>query len=110
MLVSFDGAKTDHERKYVSLPTTEKDSKAQKAIVCMDMNTMGIITEAAAIELQGQTGAPIMAFNAMLIEEALKFIMCSDDGNIEVYYNGALSALVMKSGRLYAAVLPVILQ
>ena len=73
------------------------------------MNTMGIITEAAAIELRGQAGAPIMAFNARLIEEAPKFVMCSDTGNIEVHYNGNLSALVMRSGRLYAAVLPVIL-
>ena len=106
LLVSIDGAKTDHHRKFVSLPATEKDCKWHEAIVCVDMNKMGIITEATALELRGQAGDPIMAFNARLIEEALKFLMCSDDGNIELFHNGNLSGLIMRSGRLYAMVLP----
>ena len=33
--------------------------------------------------------------------------MCSDGNYIEIYHSGNLSPLVMKSGRLYASVLPV---
>ena len=48
-----------------------------------------------------------MAFNVRFIEEALKFIMCSDAEDIEIHHNGNLSGLVFKSGRLYALVLSV---
>ena len=48
-----------------------------------------------------------MAFNVRFIEEALKFTMCSDDENIEIYYNDEFDKLTMKSGRLYSMVLPV---
>jgi len=108
LLVSLDGVKTDHERKYFSLPAEDKD-KTPKAIVCVDMNTMGIITEtmAAAADLKWRPDTPIMAFNPRLIEDALKFIMCSDHENIEVYFNGNLDPLIFKSGRLYALVLPL---
>ena len=104
LLVSIDGAKTDLQRKYVSLPTTEKDSKPHEAIICMDMNKMGIITEATS---WGKANEPTMAFNPRFIEEAIKFVMCSDDENMEVYYNGSFNGLIIKSGRLYAMVLPV---
>jgi AraC-like DNA-binding protein len=107
LLVSFDGAKTDFKRKFVSLSSAGKNTTPQDAIVCIDVNTMSIITEATALELKGQANKPVMAFNVRYIEEALKFILCSDDGNIEIYYNENLSPLIIKSGRLYATVLPV---
>ena len=107
LLVSLDGAKTDYQRKYLSFSTTEKDSARQEAIVCIDMNKMGIITESTAAALQRQAREPIMAFNVKLIEETLKFIMCSSSENIEIHFNGNLSGLVIKSGRLYAMIFPV---
>ena len=107
LLVSFDGAKTNFKREFVSLPSDGKNTTLQDAIVCIDVNTMSIITEATALELKGQANKPVMSFNVRYIEEALKFILCSDDGNIEIYYNKNLSPLIIKSGRLYALVLPV---
>jgi len=71
------------------------------------MDTMGILTETTAAQLEERANDSIIGFNAKFIEEAFKFIMCSNDGNIEVFYNGNLSALIIKSGRLYALVLPV---
>ena len=82
-----------------SLPST-KFNQPQEALVCLDMNTLGIITQSDAYE-------PAMAFNVRYIEETLKFCMCSDDGTIEIFYTGNLNPLIIKSGRLYAAVLPV---
>jgi len=72
----------------------------QEAIVCLDMDTLGIIAPSKERE-------PAMAFRVRYIEEALKFCMCSDDEAIEIFYAGNLNPLIMKSGRLYAAVLPV---
>ena len=106
LLVSFDGARTDHKRNFVSLPTA---NPAQAAIVCLDMNQLSIITEAASLE-RIEAKEPVMAFNVSYIEDALKFCMCSCDETIEMYYNGNLSPLLMKSGRLYAAVFPVLLR
>jgi len=84
-----------------SLPAASFPSpKPNEKIVCLDMNTLAIITQGEAHELA-------MAFNISYIEEVLKFCMCSGDEIIEVYYNGSLSPLIIKSGRLYAAILPV---
>jgi len=48
-----------------------------------------------------------MHFNIGVIENALKFVMYSDDNSIEIIYDGDYKQLVLKSGRLYAAVMPV---
>jgi AraC-like DNA-binding protein len=45
MLVSMDGAKTDHKRKCIVLPKSEQDFQTPEAIVCLDMHSMGMITE-----------------------------------------------------------------
>ena len=82
-----------------SLPTANFNQQ-QEAIVCLDMNTLGIITPSKAHE-------PTMAFRVHYIEETLKFCMCSGEEAIEFFYTGNLNPLIMKSGRLYAAVLPV---
>jgi hypothetical protein len=82
-----------------SLPSANIN-QPQEAIVCLDMNTLGIITQSEAHE-------PAMAFNVRYIEETLKFCMCSGEEAIEIYYSGDLEPLIMRSGRLYAAVLPV---
>ena len=83
----------------LSLPTANIN-QPREAIVCLDMDTLGVITPSKAIE-------SAMAFRVGYIEETLKFCMCSGDETIEVYYTGSLNPLIMKSGRLYAAVLPV---
>jgi len=85
-----------------SLPSANAVKQPQEAIVCLDMNTLGIITPSEACE-------PAMAFHVRYIGEALKFCMCSGDEAIDIYYTGKMNPLVMKSGRLYAAVLPVLL-
>lgn len=105
LLVSFDGAKIDFKRRFVSLSSDNKNVTPKEAIVCIDAKTMEIITEASA--LGSQVSGSVMSFNIRLIEETLKFIMCSDDNSIEIRYCGNLAPLIMKSGRLYAAVLPV---
>ena len=107
LLVSFDGTKTDHKRKYVSLPAADKNNKTQDAFVGINMDTMEIMTEDMVMEIKKQSERPIMGFNIQFIEDAFKFVMCSDANSIEVYYNGNASALILKSGRLYALVLPV---
>ncbi len=107
LLVSFDGLKMDYNRKFISLPATAKRDSRNDALVCMDMNTMGIVTEQTALEREASQGKAIMRFNIKLIEESLKFIMCSDDSSIDIYFSGSLCPLLLKSGRLYAAVLPV---
>lgn len=71
--------------------------------MCIDVNTMGIITEDVALK---PDKLPI-SFNVRYIEEAIKFIMCSDDADIEIYYTGNVNGLILKSGRLYALVMPV---
>ncbi|MHB1483353.1 MAG: helix-turn-helix transcriptional regulator [Saccharofermentanales bacterium] len=109
LLVSFDGVRTDHKRKFVSLLTAE-NNKPQEAIVCIDMNTMEIITEETALELKGKNDGSIIGFNIRLIEEILKFVMCSDFEIIEIYYNGNLAPLIMKSGHFYATIFPVKLE
>jgi len=110
LLASFDGVKINFKRNFVSLKTTDANSASHDVIVCMDINTMGIITEATSVEMNGTAGKPVMSFYVRFIEDALKFAMCSDNGNVEIYYNGNLSPLIIRSGRLYAAVLPVILR
>ena len=75
--------------------------------VCLNINSMEIIKLSTAHELLTENGERIMAFNVKYLKEALNFIMCSDDESIEVYYNGNTSAFIMKSSRLYAAVLPM---
>ena len=107
LLVSFDGAKIDYESKYISLSASRKNNKSQEAIVFVNINTMGIITEVSALELKSNDSEPIIGFNIKLIEESLKFVMCSDDENIDIYYSGRVAPLIMKSGRFYTAVLPI---
>jgi len=82
-----------------SLPTAAIN-QPREAIVCLDMNTLGIIAPGEAME-------SAMGFRVSLIEETLKFCMCSEAEAIEITCTGNLSPLIMKSGRLYAAVLPV---
>ena len=75
--------------------------------VSLNVNTMEIIEMKTAKELADKPGERIIAFNVKYLTEALNFVMCSEDETIEVYYNGNTNAFVMKSSRLYAAVLPV---
>ena len=60
-----------------------------------------------AFELKDDKNARIMAFNIRFLKEALDFIVCSDNEYIDIYYNGRAQSLIMKSARLYVAVLPV---
>ena len=56
-----------------------------------------------------------MAFNPKYLKDTLDFIVFTDCNSIDIYYNnktiksndGKLGPLIMKSGRLYAAILPV---
>ena len=105
LLVSFDGARTDHNRNFIALQTADH-AQPQEAIVCLDMNAMRIIPEAVSLE-RVKAGEPVMGFHVNYIEDALKFCMCADDEVLEMHYNGNLSPLLMKSGRLYATVFPV---
>ena len=75
--------------------------------ICLNVNTMEFTDKKTACELQDNTDERIIAFNVKYLEEALKFIMCSDNSSIEVYYNGSHEAFVMKSSCLYVLVLPV---
>jgi len=76
---------------------------------------MTFITKSEALELKEQGKERIMAFYPKYLEDTLDFIVCSECDCIEVYYNektitsnaGKLGPLVMKSGNLYAATLPV---
>ena len=104
LLVSLDGAKTDFNRRYVSLEAAE--SKKQQLVVSIDVDRMEIISEASTTVTMGESNEPKMNFNVRYIEEALKFILCAGDDIIYIVYNGNLAPLVIKCGRLYAAVLP----
>lgn len=68
---------------------------------------MKIITQERMSKLTDKHGERLIAFNAKYLKEAFNFILCSDDEYIEVYYIGVHEAFIMKSSRLYAAVLPV---
>ena len=84
-------------------------------IIFLDINKMRFITKPQAMELKNNAGECIMAFNPKYLKDTLDFIVCSDRDDIEVLWNdktitsnaGKLGPLVMKSGCLYAAVLPV---
>jgi len=84
-------------------------------IIFADIHKMEFITKSEAMELKEKAEECIMAFNPKYLKDALDFIVCSDCDTIEMYYNdktlksneGKLGPLIMKSNRLYAAILPV---
>ena len=95
-LTELDGVKINNERKYIAMQDSDCES-SQELTVCVDMETMGItadaLTEAAMQE------ELVMAFNAEYIEDAFRFVLCSDDENAEICYNGSAAPLVLRSGR-----------
>ncbi|MCL2517912.1 MAG: AraC family transcriptional regulator [Oscillospiraceae bacterium] len=97
---SFEKFNLSKEQAAVSFVSLSIEGSKDN-IVCIDVSTM---------EISKNTAKRIMGFNVKYIEEGLKFIMCSDDSNIEIYYGGSLNQLIIKSGRLYTAVLPVVLR
>jgi len=97
---SFEKFNLSKEQATVSFVSLSIEGSKDN-IVCIDVSTM---------EISKNSTKRIMGFNIKYIEESLKFIMCSDDSNIEIYYGGSLNQLIMKSGRLYTAVLPVVLR
>ena len=84
-------------------------------IIFIDINKMAFIKKSEAMELKDQENERIMAFQPKYFRETLDFIVCSECDDIEIYFNnktitskdGKLGPLVMKSGNLYAAILPV---
>ncbi|MCL2772244.1 MAG: helix-turn-helix domain-containing protein [Oscillospiraceae bacterium] len=87
-----------------------KIDSANDNFICVDINAMEIITKEAALEVKDKSESRIISFNIKYLREAFNFIMCSGDEYIEIYYNGNADALILKSSRLYAAVLPIRLQ
>ena len=79
-------------------------------MVCVNVSTMEIITAEAMLALKDKPDERIISFNLKYLKEALNFIMCSDDEYIEIYYTNSAKALVIKSSRLYALLLPVLLR
>jgi AraC-like DNA-binding protein len=84
-----------------------KEDSSAKVMIGLNVNTMEIIKSETAVKLMDKPGERIIAFNLQYFKEALDFIMCSDDENIEIYYTGSTQSFIMKSSRFYAAVLPV---
>jgi len=84
-------------------------------IIFVDIKKMDFITKSEATELKDKEKERIIAFYPKYLKDTLDFIVCSECDCIEVYYNektltsnaGKLGPLVMKSGNLYAATLPV---
>ena len=84
-------------------------------IIFIDINKIGFIKKSEAMEVKDRTGERIMAFNPKFLKDTFDFIVCTDCDSIEIYYNdktitsnnGKLGSLIMKSGRLYTAILPV---
>lgn len=86
-------------------------------IIFIDINKMEFIKKSEAMELKDKAGEHIMVFNPKYLKDTLDFIVCLDCGSIDIYYNnetlksksndGKLRPLIMKSDRLYAAILPV---
>jgi AraC-like DNA-binding protein len=106
-LVSLDGAKIDQKRKYVSLSNERNEDETQEAIIFINLDSMGITTETTVANHTNPANKTVMCFNPAFVENAFKFILCSDNPNVKIIYNGQLSALLIKSGRFYAAVLPL---
>jgi AraC-like DNA-binding protein len=100
LLEHFDDLTNDFKNDMVG------QNKKKSRGVFLNVSTMEIMKTNAAKELYEKDGERVMLFNEDYLREALHFIMCSDDDYIEIYYNGSLSALILKSSRLYAAVLP----
>ena len=84
-------------------------------IIFIDIKRMAFITKSEAMELKEMEKERMMAFYPKYLKDMLDFIVCSECDCIEVYYNektitsnaGKLGPLVMKSGNLYTATLPV---
>ena len=84
-------------------------------IIFLDINKMRFIKKLEAMDLRTKTDECIMAFPPKFLQDTLDFIVCSDCDTIEIYYNdktlksntGKLGPLVLKSGYLYAAILPI---
>ena len=84
-------------------------------IIFIDINKMLFIKKSEAMELKNTENERIMAFQPKYLAETLDFIICSECDDIDIYYNdktitsnaGKLGPLIMKSGNLYAAILPV---
>ena len=76
---------------------------------------MHFITKSETMDLRAKADECIMAFNPQFLQDTLDFIVCSDCDTIDIYYNdktitsnaGKLGPLIMKSGCLYAAILPL---
>jgi len=76
-------------------------------VICVNVNTMEIEQKETALVLIDKPNERIISFNPRYLKEALNFILCSDDEYIEIYYTGSTDALILKSSRLYAMILPV---
>lgn len=85
-------------------------------IIFVNINTMEFVKKSEAMDLKDKAGERIMAFVPKYFRDTLDFIVCSDCGSVDMYYNnktidytpsGKLGPLIMKSGSLYTAILPV---
>ena len=84
-------------------------------IIFIDINKMAFVEKSVAMELKNKATERIMAFQPKYLQETFGFIVCSECDDIEIHYNdktitsnaGKLGPLIMKSGNLYAAILPV---
>jgi len=93
---------------------TMKPDALMPEIIFLDINKMEFVKKSEAMKLRKNTEKCIMAFSPRYLKDTLDFIVCSDCADIQILWNnktitsnaGKLGPLIMKSGRLYAAILP----
>ena len=84
-------------------------------IIFLDINKMEFVKRSEAMKLRENAEECIMAFSPKYLKDTLDFIVCSDCADIQLLWNnktitssaGKLGPLIMKSDRLYTAILPV---
>ena len=92
-----------------------KTEELTPEIIFLDITKMVFLRHSEALALKENVNINILAFQPNYLKEIIEFICCSDCDIIELHYNdktlisenGKLGPLVIKSDRLYAAILPV---
>lgn len=103
LITSCKELQAEHMKSRSKLPAITKTPQNRYGKIFINVNGMEVITEDDAKKLRNN----VICFNIKYFRDALEFILCSKNDEIYFWYGSSVKPFVMKSGKLYAMVLPI---
>jgi hypothetical protein len=105
LLTSLAAHKEEYKKKCVELSV--KFTSYNAPAVLVDISLVEVVTKEQAMELHHEGENKAMAFNYAYLDTVARFLLCSGESSADLWYSGHDKPLRVRSGKLYALLLPL---